>query len=43
VQDEESEYESDDDIYWYDCPWCQDIWETSRERDAHIVICQSRI
>ena len=42
MSEDESEYETDDEHYWYDCPWCQEIWQTARERDGHILVCQAR-
>ena len=40
--EDESAYKTDDEHYWYDCPWCQEIWQTSRERDGHIMVYQAR-
>ena len=42
--EQEDEYESDEEEhYWYDCPWCKEIWFQEKSRDDHMVICSQRI
>ena len=42
--EQEDEYESDEEEhYWYDCPWCKEIWLQEKSRDDHMVICSQRI
>ena len=41
---EESDAESDDESedeeqYWFDCPFCGDIWIQKKERDLHLDFC----
>ena len=38
--EQEDEYESDEEEhYWYDCPWCKEIWLQEKSRDDHMVTC----
>ena len=42
--EQEDEYESDEEEhYWYDCPWCKEIWLQEKSRGDHMVICSQRI
>ena len=46
--DEEAEegedYGSDDEeIYWFDCPFCKNIWLREDLRDQHMMTCDQRV
>ena len=48
-EDDSDEEESDDEEdgpeiehYWYDCPFCQAIWLSEHERNAHVGVCGER-
>ena len=41
--DEEDESEDDnEEHYWFDCPWCKDIWLSENERDEHLYYCRKK-
>ena len=42
---EESEEDEDNEIeehFWWDCPYCKDIWLTEEERNTHLEICMEK-
>ena len=48
--DKSDDGESDDDQsdgdeeehYWWDCPFCKNIWLTAEERDVHLDMCTEK-
>ena len=42
--EEGEDYESDDEeIYWFDCPFCKNIWLREDLRDQHMMTCDQRV
>ena len=44
-EESDSDEEEDDGVvehYWWDCPYCKDIWLTEEERNQHLEICMER-
>ena len=38
------DYESDDEeIYWFDYPFCENIWLREDLRDQHMMTCDQRV
>ena len=42
--EEGEDYETDDEeIYWFDCPFCKNIWLREDLRDQHMMTCDQRV
>ena len=45
TEESDSDEEEDNGVvehYWWDCPYCKDIWLTEEERNQHLEICMER-